>query len=89
MISSSPKNAPLLLGATTGIPLGVAATVCLIAAGSLLNAGLNALILTMAGTILAVWRKVGGLADGVVWLEIVGIAVLELAICIWCVMMGA
>jgi hypothetical protein len=89
MIAPSPKNAPLLLGATTGLTLGFAATACLVAAGSPVNAGMNALILIMAGTILAVWRKIGGLPDSVVWLEIGGIAVLELAICIGCVMMQA
>jgi hypothetical protein len=89
MLCPSPKNAPVLLGATTVLPLGVAATACLIAAGSPLNAGMNALILIMAGMILAVWRKIGGLPDGLVWLEISGMAALELAICIGCVLGGA
>lgn len=89
MIAPSPKNAPVLLGITTGLPLGFAATACLFATGCLFIAAMNALILLLTGMILAVWRKIGGLPDSVVWLEIGGIAVLEIAICIGCVMMQA
>ncbi|WP_067047746.1 hypothetical protein [Methanofollis ethanolicus] len=89
MIAPSPRNAPVLLGATTGLPLGVAATACLVAAGSPVNAGMNALILLMVGMVLAVWRETGALPDSVAWLEVGGIIVLELAICIGCVLWGA
>lgn len=88
MIRPSPRNAPVLLGATTGLPLGAAATVCLVVAGSLLYAVLNVLVLLMTGMILVVWRKIGGLSDSMVWFEVGGIVALECAICIWCVLAG-
>ncbi|MDD4254476.1 MAG: hypothetical protein PHP59_03780 [Methanofollis sp.] len=88
MIAPSPRNAPVLLGVTAAFPLGVAATAFLIATGSPLNAGMNALILLMTGMILAVWRKTVALPDGVAWFEIGGITALELAICIGCVFAG-
>lgn len=88
MIAPSPRNALLLLGVTTGLPLGAAATVCLVVAGSPLYAVLNVLVLLMTGMILVVWRKIGGLSDGTAWFEVGGIVALECAICIWCVLAG-
>lgn len=89
MISPSPKNAPVLLGVTSLLPLGAVATVCLVAAVSPLYAVLNVLVLLMTGMILMVWRKVGGLSDGAAWFEVGGIVALECAICIWCVLARA
>ncbi|MDK2974296.1 MAG: hypothetical protein PWP08_667 [Methanofollis sp.] len=87
MIDTSPKKGFAVIGISTGLLLGLAGTFALLfTAAAPLLAVLNALIFLMTAGIILIWLRIDGLPDIFVWLEITGFAVLEIAICVACVM---
>jgi len=75
------------MGISTGLLLGLAGTLALLfTAAAPLLAVLNALIFVMTAGIILIWLRIDGLPDRFVWVEITGFTVLEIAICVVCVM---
>ncbi|TAJ45683.1 hypothetical protein [Methanofollis fontis] len=80
------KKGLAFLGLSTSLLLGSAATGSLLfTAAAPVLAVMNILVFLMTAGIILIWLRLGGLPDGVVWLEIGGFAVLEIAICALCV----
>jgi uncharacterized membrane protein HdeD (DUF308 family) len=87
MIDASPKKGLAVMGISTGMLLGLAGTLALLfTAAAPLLAVLNALIFVMTAGIILIWLRIEGLPDSFVWGEIAGFTVLEIAICVLCVM---
>ncbi|QSZ67245.1 hypothetical protein RJ40_06890 [Methanofollis aquaemaris] len=86
MISPSPRNGVVFLGLSNGFRLGATATALLwLTTASLLLVVLNGLVILLGAGTLLIWRFLGGLPHALVFLEIGGLTVLEIAICMACV----
>lgn len=87
MISPSPRNGVVFLGLSNGLLLGAAATAILwLTTASLLLVVMNGLVILLGVGTLLIWRIIGGLPDALVFLEIGGITVLEIAISMGCML---